>query len=166
MQQYGYWCSWLAQNYLAEQAEKAESGKCNEFIGDQGAKGAREMMNEKNVFGESGFVFQWMGIRRDLFLMLDVGWDVPYETAPDCRPEAFGSLLLNDNRFPFASGSPKERLKALNERVKDVGWKGVGIWIAAQSCEKKNARSFSDEARHIGPSAFYRADMRGSLIGK
>lgn len=145
MHQYGYWCSWLAQNHLAERAEKVKHSRICNFIGDQGAKGARGMMNEENVFGVCGFAAQWEGIRKDLFLMLDDGWDVPYGAAPDYRPEAFGSLLLNENRFPFVSGTPEERLKALNERVKAAGWKGVGIWVAAQCSGKKNDRFFSDE---------------------
>jgi hypothetical protein len=44
----------------------------------------------------------------------------------------FGSLELNEERFPEFPGTPEERLEKLNRRIQDAGWKGLGIWVAAQ----------------------------------
>ena len=130
-----YWCTWLSQNKLFEQdALKAEKRPQNTlFEGDQGAKGARDVLCEKTVFGENGFASQWNEeIRKSLLLMLDDGWDVDYNKHPDRNLTSFGSLQLNKQRFPSFKGDNAQRLKQLNDEVKRSGWKGVGLWVAAQ----------------------------------
>lgn len=76
--------------------------------------------------------------------MLDDGWDVSYHIDPSVSKQCFGSLEVNEQRFPFAKGDPAERLKILNERAKGLGWKGIGIWVAAQKCGKDYHLPFSE----------------------
>lgn len=125
--QKSYYCTWLAQNFMSEKA---------------GAEGARDMINGHTVFGEGGLAEA--GAREDLFLVLDDGWDVPYHTDASAQKEYFGSLEVNKERFPCTKGDPAERLKYLNERAKSLGWKGIGIWVAAQRCGKDYALPFSE----------------------
>lgn len=128
----GYWCSWVTQNYTAE-ALINERKSAPAFAGDQGTDGARWMMNEKNVFDEGGWIEQFPEVRENLYFLLDDGWDVPCGASPWKNGVGFGSLIVNDERFPSVKGlPPKERLKRLNERVKSKGWKGLGIWVAAR----------------------------------
>lgn len=147
--QHSYWCTWLTQNFLAERySRQTEHEKLN-FIGDQGAKAARRMINENEVFGKGGWASGWEGTRQNLYLVLDDGWDVPYGGHPDLRRDAFGSLETDGERFPSTAGKePAERLKILNEKAKAFGWKGIGIWVAAQRCGKDFDKPFSqnDEA--------------------
>lgn len=51
---HSYWCTWLTQNYLAEQSgsEQREKGS---LVGDQGAKLARKMLTEERIFGKNGW---------------------------------------------------------------------------------------------------------------
>ncbi len=133
---YGYCCTWLAQNYLAERLgkEKATRGK---FDGDQGANLARDLLTEDFLFGANGFARQFSSVKQYLFLMLDDGWDVACFIRPDTRGDLFGSLTLSDDKFPSVRGmSPVERLSWLVKKVKECGWRGAGLWICAQGYGK------------------------------
>lgn len=126
----GYFCTWLSQNYLSGKPEFAT----------RGCDSPRDMINEKIVFGDGGLAYCMGESKRDLIFVFDDGWDVPYGTA-FCG-EAFGSLEVNKERFPFAVGTPAERLKALADRIKGIGWKGMGIWVAAQRCGADGQKPF------------------------
>ena len=67
-----------------------------------------------------------------LIFVFDDGWDVPYGLKNNDNND-FGSLILNEERFPSFSGEPKERMKKLVDKVKSFGWKGVGLWICASA---------------------------------
>ena len=124
-----YWCTWATQAMTAKQ--RAASGELA-FDGDQGANAltGRNNLDEKAVFGENGWIHDFPEIRKNMFFLFDDGWDVPRNrTVQMCE---FGSLELNQERFPSFPGSPAERLKALAEKVRSCGWGGTGIWIAAQ----------------------------------
>jgi len=125
-----YWCTFstqlLGQPITSIRPEDAE--------GPEGARIARDYLNEQILFSEDGWAKRVLPtVRRDLYLLLDDGWDVPYGCrTPETLP-AFGSLLLSEQRFPTIRGTQAERLRGLNERVKACGWRGVGLWIAAQA---------------------------------
>lgn len=130
---FSYWCTWKTQVWTAKNKIKDSGAEIESlFLGDQGARNARSEMNEKNLFGDEGWTSYFSEIRNDLILVLDDGWDVPYGVHPDKHRDLFGSLIVNEERFPFLHGSEKERLKQLSDRIKACGWKGMGIWIAAQ----------------------------------
>ena len=141
-EQGSYYCTWLAQNFIASDAGEKRAAVRPEFTGDQGANCARDKINEHTVFGNGGMA--QVNAREDLYLVLDDGWDVPFDFDPYVHKDYFGSLEVNEQRFPCAKGSPAERLKILNERAKGLGWKGIGIWVAAQKCGKDNNSPFSE----------------------
>lgn len=140
--QRSYYCTWLAQNFIAAEAGEERATVRPEFTGDQGANCARDKINEHTVFGKGGMA--QVNAREDLYLVLDDGWDVPYHIDPSVQKDYFGSLEVNTKRFPCAKGDPAERLKILNERAKSLGWKGLGIWVAAQKCGKDYHLPFSE----------------------
>lgn len=141
-EQRSYYCTWLAQNFIASEAGEKRAAVRPEFTGDQGANCARDKINEHTVFGNGGMA--QINARADLYLVLDDGWDVSYHIDPSVSKQCFGSLKVNEQRFPFAKGDPAERLKILNERAKGLGWKGIGIWVAAQKCGKDYHLPFSE----------------------
>lgn len=131
-----YWCSWHTQNIVAkiDCMEKYPPEEAQRRVqGGDGARLARTMLNEELVFGENGYAHQYPEVRCDLYFLMDDGWDVDYGIHPDSHNLKFGSLMMSEERFPSTKGqSPARRMKIINEKLKALGWKGLGIWIAAQ----------------------------------
>jgi len=131
-----YWCSWHTQNIVAkiDCMEKYPAEEAQMMVqGANGSRLARTMLNEELVFGENGYAHQYPDVRCDLYFMMDDGWDVDYGIHPDKNPSKFGSLMMSEERFPSVKGqTPAQRMKTVNEMLKALGWKGLGIWIAAQ----------------------------------
>ncbi len=126
-----YWCTWATQGKMVESYKTSGGIK---FAGDQGIVGIRENLNEHVLFRKD---LGWARAlypesRGDLNLLLDDGWDVGFGLNPwrDCAK--FGSMILREERFPSFKGSPEQRLKTLVNRVKDLGWRGLGLWVAPQ----------------------------------
>ena len=141
-----YWCTWNTQNSKAKTIKKQEKKmSATAFLGDQGAQLARETMNENSIFGANGWADFYPEIRGDLFFMLDDGWDVPYGVHPDKNRPSFGSLILSEERFPSFKGDDKTRLKKLCDAIKAKGWRGLGIWVAAQACGDDGKKPFDPE---------------------
>ena len=115
-----YFCTWRTQNILA-----AMDGRAS----------ARDMMDEQRLLGPDGFVYGYADVRGDMYLVLDDGWDVDYGVHPDTGAACFGSLEMSEQKFPSVKGLlPAERLRVIDQRVKSYGWKGIGLWVAAQRC--------------------------------
>jgi hypothetical protein len=123
-----YWSTWALQNYIYGQG--IEDFDIAVLEGSQGAVYARANINEKLMFGTEGWVNQFYpDCRSDLFFVLDDGWDVPLENTPAW----YSSFILSEEKFPsFAHLKPAQRLKKLNEMVKAAGWRGAGLWLAAE----------------------------------
>ena len=115
-----YYCTWDAQ--------------CDEmYRRDPSAERipSRDAMCEDFLFGEHGVLTRFTGVRGDLIAVLDDGWDVPFG-ATDTR--VFGSLEADEERFPSLRGlQPAQRLKALSERVRALGYRGLGLWVPTQT---------------------------------
>ena len=126
-----YFCTWMTQNRVGEEVDRLRL-KDPAFTGDQGSRSAREQMNEEFIFGKDGVVHLLENVRSSLYLLLDDGWDVPYGTNPAMQISLFGSLEINEERFPSLTGNPAERLRQMNERVIAAGWRGLGIWVSPQ----------------------------------
>jgi len=126
-----YFCTWSTQNF--GRTDDLEDINLVAFEGDQGAKSARDYLSEDVVFSKNGMIDQYDKIRSDLFFVFDDGWDVPYGVHSDTQRFRFGSVELDEERFPSCIGDPTQRLKKLNDKVKSFGWRGAGLWIAAQA---------------------------------
>lgn len=122
-----YWCTWASQGYVGKNKMFGKETSRRFFDGNNGG---RDVIDEEHVFGEGGFADQFPDLRGDLFFVFDDGWDVPYDapTSPDIS--AFGSVIPNAERFPSFPGTPAERLKGLNDKLIEKGWKGLGLWIS------------------------------------
>lgn len=150
-----YWCTWATQGSTLGQNMK--TGKVA-FAGDQGVLMQRDNLNEEVLFGENGWARRaYPNERRDLYLLLDAGWDLPYGTQTHGADMALrGACIPDVKRFPSLKGTPVERLRALVERVKACGWRGLGVWLPCHTqgelpgLKGNPGRTFTlDEARKV-----------------
>lgn len=116
-----YYCTWQTQLYATCDGKPA---------------GQRAAMNEKSLFDPSrpnGWSYFYKDIRRDLYFVMDDSWDVPTVDAE----KYYGCLILNKEKFPsFAvEGDPAASLANLSEKIREIGWKGLGGWVCIQECE-------------------------------
>ena len=114
-----YYCTWQTQLYVTCGGTPAEQRK---NIGE------RMLFKKEKPFGWAYF---YEKARSDLFLVMDDSWDVPL----DGNKEYYGSLILNDEKFPESirgAVSNGEALKRLTKRIQSLGWKGLGGWVCAQ----------------------------------
>lgn len=115
-----YFCTWDSQ--------------CDEmYARDPSAESipSRDAMCEDFLFGENGLLRSFDGVRSDLIVVLDDGWDVPYG-AKDRR--VFGSLIADPERFPaLRTLHPAERLRTLSEKIRALGYRGLGLWVPTQT---------------------------------
>jgi hypothetical protein len=113
-----YFCTWELQRIACdEQGKENESGEIA-FIGDQGASTTREAITEHTVFGKNGWIHIYPEDRKDLFFLLDDGWDVDYFDDYKDAKYSFGSHDVCEKKFPSFKGTPDEKLKQMVERVK------------------------------------------------
>lgn len=117
-----YYCTWQTQLYAT----------C-----DGKPEGQRAIICEKALFDKEkpyGWAYFYEKARRDLFLIMDDSWDVPIKD----DPTYYGSLILNSEKFPESTNgrTNTESLKFLTDRIKSLGWKGLGGWMCAQESEK------------------------------
>ncbi|MGN0832335.1 MAG: hypothetical protein ACI4RD_01635 [Kiritimatiellia bacterium] len=125
-----YWCTWGIQNRLVKQRERANPTL---LAGDQGAFAARNNLTEQLIFDAGGWSQRMgVGFRHKLFMLLDDGWDVAFDSLPAKCIERFGALEPYPARFPSMGKTPLARLSAINARLKADGWQGAALWIAAQ----------------------------------
>lgn len=128
-----YWCTWDAQHPYWRVTSDEAWHSFDMYAAMESGTAPRQAMNQHNLLGPSGWVQQMFPrIRSDLYLAVDDGWDVPYDTRSATNGWAFGSLIPDAARFPELVGTPAQRLKQLNERIKAFGWRGTALWVAAQ----------------------------------
>ena len=112
-----YWCTWAVQNYMHGQGSRDLSIESLE--GESGSRLAHDALGEHTLLGKEGWAFRFFPrVRRDLYLMLDDGW------------EAGGNATfeVDKQKFPSFHGSQTERLRGLNEAVRKAGWRAAAIW--------------------------------------
>lgn len=132
-----YYCTWQTQLYATSDGKPEKQ---------------REIICEKSLFEKEkpyGWAYFYEMVHKDLFLVMDDSWDVPKE---DYIPY-YGSLRLDKSKFEESYECATERiqrlckensemhsqckisllaLKELSNRVKELGWKGLGGWVCAQ----------------------------------
>lgn len=117
-----YWCSWRNQRLFMPDPfmhMRLYDKKKHEAV-------QRDMLSDEFLFGNPGVVSGYMqGIRSDMLVMLDDGWDLPYEG----DYTAVGSLILNPDRFPYGGRTPADDLTTLSKKISDLGYSGTGLWV-------------------------------------
>lgn len=114
-----YFCTWQTQLYATSDG-KPEAQRA--IIGENG------LFDKEKPYGWAYFYEE---ARNDLFIVMDDSWDVPLNN----DTSYFGSLVLNEEKFPLSvknSPSNAQAMKNLSDRIKSLGWKGLGGWVCAQ----------------------------------
>jgi len=112
-----YWCTWAAQNYMYGHHLSELDPSILE--GDSGSALARNAIGEHQLFGTDGWAkLFYPQVRNDVYLLLDDGW----ETGGNATFE------LDPKKFPSFSGTPVERLAALNRKARQEQWRGIALW--------------------------------------
>lgn len=128
-----YYCTWQTQLYYTNGGTPEEQ---------------RRNLTEEAIFGDKpgqGWARFHEKAREDLLFVMDDSWDVPL----DGNKDFYGSLRLDREKFPsfYEEGSHQDALKRLSDRIKDLGWKGLGGWVCAQ--EAKN------EEENLSPEDYW-----------
>lgn len=119
-----YYCTWQTQLYATCDGKPPKQ---------------RAIIGEKGLFETEkpyGWAYFYEQARRDLLLVMDDSWDVP----PDGDLTYCGSLTLDAQKFPEATKNAKnnaEALKNLTDRIKSLGWKGLGGWVCAHETKRE-----------------------------
>lgn len=89
-----YWCTWRSQATACgnKNLVKVHTGKAADAIG------------EEFLFGEIGALVHYISpeVRGDLIVVLDDGWDVPYDLKPSWHNDGsddlfqYGSMIVNE----------------------------------------------------------------------
>lgn len=121
-----YYCTWQTQLYATSDGKPE---------GQRAIIGEHALFHEEKPFGWSYF---YEKAKNDLFFVMDDSWDVPYSD----YKTYYGSLRLNPEKFPESTANTAnhtEALKYLTDKIKSLGWKGLGGWVCAQE-----SKQFSD----------------------
>ena len=110
-----YYCTWQTQLYATSDGKPEGQRRC---IGEDSLFGSEKPFGWANFYPQA---------RKDLLLVMDDSWDVPL----DGNPDYYGALQLDPEKFP-ASTAHQEPLKYLTDRIRQMGWKGLGGWVCAQ----------------------------------
>ena len=119
-----YWCTWGAQNDAVDKNSAASAMSHSTLASN---------LTEENVFGAKGWAWAFAKVRGDLYLLFDLGWDVPRGLEFDSARWKLGTQEVATDKFPSCAGSPVERLRKLNEMTKRAGWRGAALWIPAHA---------------------------------
>lgn len=134
-----YFCTWGLQSDVASKLG-ITGESCSEL---------RDALTTQTLFGEENYYHcVEKEFRGSLYFMLDDGWDVPFGTknVRGNGREFFGSIDPDPKKFAELGDTPEERLKGLSEKVKELGYAGLGLWIAAQQTNE-TGESTSQTAR-------------------
>lgn len=134
-----YWCTWGAQSSTVKP-------------GDAGGQlAAGNNLTETLLFKDPGWLTNYFQkVRKDLYVVYDGGWDVPIGVDwTGNKSWRLGSFELAVDRFPSCTGTPVERLRKLNEMTKAAGWRGAGVWVAAQDYEDNKDGHLLSHARMV-----------------
>ena len=139
-----YLCTWDLQADVAGKLG-IEGETCSQL---------RDALTTQTIFGEENYYHcVEREFRSGLYFMLDDGWDVPFGTKDIVGNgrEFFGSIAPDPEKFAEFGDTPEKRLKGLSKKVKEYGYAGLGLWIAAQQvnetekCNSETARKYWEE---------------------
>lgn len=154
-----YWCTWAAQNYMYGHGLRELKPEVLE--GDSGSRLAHDAMNETVLLGQDGWARTFFPrVRKDLYLMLDDGWESGGTSTFD----------LDASKFPSFTGAPERRLAGLNQAIQGENWRGVALWCrnTPGGAQDDHLEMLSQQAGvhywkiDIGDPEFHLVDLRRS----
>jgi hypothetical protein len=152
-----YWCTWAVQNYMY--GHQLNSLRPEVLEGESGSRLAHDAMSEQALLDNNGWAVRFFpGVRSDLYLLLDDGWE----------SGGTASFELDTRKFPSFSGLPEERLAALNGAIRKTDWRAAALWCRNtpggardEQLEKLSEAAGVDYWKiDIGDPAFHLTDLR------
>ncbi len=135
-----YLCTWAVQGKLARETTLVD--------GPDIPSRQRLAMHDKFLFSEDSLYHTVpREYRGSIYLVLDDGWDVPGGTHPEAGRAPFGSVIPDPEKFPYADDDVA-RLKVMVQKAKDLGYAGLGLWIAPQIPYEKEDATMADAEAH------------------
>lgn len=114
-----YCSTWEVQGYVSDRAPKDVT--------------VRDVFTDAAMFGKNGWAYLFPeDIRKDLIITICDAWDLPFSENGVDQSGYFGSFLLDETKFPNYGVTPLERIKTFSKKIKEAGWKGLGLWICCQ----------------------------------
>ena len=153
-----YWCTWAVQNYMYGHDRRTLPPEILE--GASGSRLAHDAMSEQMLFGSKGWANHFFPrVRKDLYLMLDDGWE----------SGGTATFELDARKFPSFSGTPGERLAKLNRAIFDANWRAAALWCrnTPGGTRDEQLERLSEAAGigywkiDIGDPGFHLIDVRG-----
>ena len=122
-----YWCTWAVQNYMYGQGASNLDPVMLE--GSSGSRLAHNAMTEAALLSRSGWAAEFYPqVRRDLYLLLDDGWETG----------GTATFELDPVKFPSYSGTAADRLRSLNASIERHGWRGAALWCRNTPGDKRD----------------------------
>lgn len=135
-----YLCTWDLQEKIALKLNIA---------GENIPVKQRNALTDSMLFGENSLYHvvpkEYLG---GIYFLIDDGWDVPFGTNTHKSKAPFGSLILDSEKFRGYGDTPAERLKTLNQKVKAMGYAGLGLWISPQIPFENQNTTMEDHRNH------------------
>ncbi len=131
-----YLCTWSMQLVVAKQKD---------VPGDNFTAKQRYVMNDEMLFGkDSMFHVVPEHQRGGIYFLLDDGWDVPGSFDTSVTKAPFGSLIPDDEKFPNYGSTPAEKLATMVNKVKALGYAGLGLWVSPQMANEPDDATLDD----------------------
>lgn len=119
-----YLCTWTLQERVADALHTE---------GRDGPERQRNVLTKALLFDREDLYHPYAREdRAGLLLLLDDGWDVPFGTSTADGILPFGSLIVDEGKFPGTGDTPAQRLRTLCEQARALGYAGLGVWVAPQ----------------------------------
>ncbi len=135
-----YLCTWETQYAMAQ---KFGIDGINMQVKQRNAMTAEMLFREDSLYHLIPQQY-----RSGLYFLLDDGWDVPFDTDVSDSIHIFGSLELDNDKFPNFGADPIEKLKTLSQRIKELGYAGLGLWVCAQMSNEKDDATLEEARRY------------------
>jgi hypothetical protein len=118
-----YWCTWYWQNYLIKSGQEVTNPEAGTVYTNPAA---RDQLNEESTFGKNGMAVTMLPrTRSDYYFLIDHGWQ-----DKSIKEKTFFTGILDTLDYPrYAGLEPRDRLKQMNQDIKALGWKGLGLWF-------------------------------------
>ncbi len=135
-----YLCTWISQKKYARKAYAGDP----KFITQE----MRNVLNDKMLFSGDDYPFHFIPkeMRKSVILLLDDGWDVPFNVHPRNDLNLFGRVILDEQKFAGYGDTPVDAYKTLVKKVEALGYAGVGFWISPKMYNETSSATL-EEAR-------------------
>ena len=121
-----YWSTWGVQRLGDLDAARRQEAFSRPDV-------AADRLTEASLFGPEGWAQAFKPVRGDLILLLDRGWDQAPGSAAGSGAKLPGSMEVSQTKFPSCTGAAGQRLAKLSEKVRLLGWKGLGVTASIQT---------------------------------